>query len=132
MTTRSFHLGDILSVTTGRMVSPRHVDGLYDLLGFMAGESVWTHQLPRVSDECAPELLRQHPDLAEVQPPEHFRDEAHVWEWLAEQTDRFGMHRDVAPLKAEDHTSIDPMAEIRMVAPHLEVIEVEVPNEELS
>lgn len=129
MTTRSFHLGDILSVTTGCLVSPRHVAALYDLLGFMTDDTLFTHQLGRASDECKPELLRQHPDLADVQAPDEFRDEAHVWSWLAEQTDRFGMHRDVTPLKPEDHTSIDPMDEIRMVAPHMQVIEVEVPKE---
>lgn len=32
MKTRKFHLGDVLSVITARVVSPRHVDGLYDIL----------------------------------------------------------------------------------------------------
>ena len=61
---RQFELGDILSVTTGRLVSRRHVTALYDLMGFMTGENLMTHQLPRAMDACAPELIRQHPWLA--------------------------------------------------------------------
>lgn len=34
MTARNFHLGDILSITTGRLVSRRHMEGVYDLLNF--------------------------------------------------------------------------------------------------
>jgi hypothetical protein len=127
---RTFHLGDILSVTTGRLVSPRHVDGLYDLLGFMAGEPVFTHQLGRVSDECTPELLRQHPDLADAPIPESFPEprETTVPAWLAAQVERFGDTRQVTPLAAADHTSINPVAEMAMRYPHIRMVGVEVPD----
>ena len=125
---RSFHLGDILSVTTGRLVSTRHMDGLYDLLGFMAGESMFTHQLPRVADECEPELLRQHPDLADVDVPDRFTGREHVEAWLAAQVARFGEYRKVTPLMPENHTAIDPLAELAMNHPHLRVINVEMPD----
>ena len=125
---RAFHIGDILSVTTGYLVSPRHIDGVYDLLGFMVGEPVFTHQIPRVGDECAPALLAQHPDLADVPLPVKFEGEAHVHAWLAEQVARFGEFREVRPLDASDHTSIDPFAELAMKAPHLKVITVEAPG----
>ena len=114
--TKDFHIGDILSVTTGKLVSPRHIDGVYDVLGWMTGESLMTHQLPRVSDECAPSLRDQHPDLAEVEVPE-----------TAEIGAQFGEHHPVAKLAAGDHTSIDPIAEIKMMRPDLPVIVVESP-----
>ena len=63
METKCFHLGDVLTVTTGRLVSPRHVEGLYDILGFMSGEDLFTHQLGRVGKECTPYLLKQFPGL---------------------------------------------------------------------
>ncbi len=63
---KSFHLGDILSITTGRLVSLRHIDGVYDILNFMTGDNLFTHQLPRASRECAPELKKQFPALAEI------------------------------------------------------------------
>ena len=64
MQTKQFHLGDVLSITTGRLVSPRHIDGVYDILNFMTGDNLFTHQLPRASDECKPYLVAQFPQLA--------------------------------------------------------------------
>jgi hypothetical protein len=40
VTTRPFHLGDVLTITTGRLVSPRHMDGVYDVLNFMTGDNL--------------------------------------------------------------------------------------------
>lgn len=126
---REFDLGDILSATTERLVSPRHVDGLYDLLGYMTGESLFTHQLPRANRECAPVLLAQHPQLAAVVVPEwKFGDgddpKAIVYAWLDEQKAVYGATLPVRPLDPADHTSIDPIAELRMMRPDMPIIAV--------
>jgi hypothetical protein len=131
--TRTFHLGDILSVTTGRLVSPRHMDGIYDILGWMTGDNLFTHQLPRAMDECQGPLLAQHPDLAAVTVPGDFGDGEHagqaVANWLAGQAAIYGETREVAPLAAADHTRIDPIAELRaMIRPDAEIIGVVVPG----
>jgi hypothetical protein len=128
-----FHLGDILSVTTGYLVSPRHMDGIYDVLNWMTGDNLFTHQLPRASDECQPHLLAQHPDLASVDVPDFdgvSRDDvkAAVEVWLSEQVALFGEYRDVAPLADEDHTTINPLVELAMNHPHLEVTPIVVPE----
>ena len=134
MTTKPFHLGDILSVTTERLVSPRHIGGVYDILNWMTGDNLLTHQLPRACDECKGPLLAQHPDLAAIVPPETFGDgtkdsaEEAVNRWLAEQVAIYGETREVAPLAAEDHTAIDPLAELRMMKPDAEIIAVVVPG----
>jgi hypothetical protein len=65
MTTREFDLSDILSVTTGRLVSSRHIAGVYDILNFLTGANLLTHQLPRACRLCAPAILQQHPALAD-------------------------------------------------------------------
>jgi len=39
------------------------MDGVYDILNYMTGDSLFTHQLPRASDECKPFLLEQFPQL---------------------------------------------------------------------
>jgi hypothetical protein len=136
MDTKTFHLGDILSVTTSRLLSPRHMDGVYDILNWMTGDSLFTRQLPRAARECAPRLLGQHPDLAGAVPPEEFGSDddpgsvkAAVDRWLAEQVARFGEYREVAPLADGDHTVIDPVAEMRMINPDAEVITVEIPGD---
>lgn len=129
--TREFHLGDILTITTGRLVSPRHIDGVYDILNFMTGDSLFTHQLPRGMEECQGPLLAQHPDLAAIVPPEDFGPdpEAGVAAWLAEQVAVYGEMREVAPLAADEHTHIDAITEMLMLSPHAEIIAVAVPGE---
>lgn len=122
---RTFHIGDILSVTTGLLVSPRHMDGMYDLLGYMTGDELWTHQLPRACDECEPSLREQFPDLAAVVPPE-FESSEQVWGWLEEQVAAHGETREVAPLAPAEHTSIDPISEFKMMRPDADVIAVAV------
>jgi len=47
MATKDFHISDILSITDGRLVSTRHMDGIYEILNFMTGDNLFTHQLPR-------------------------------------------------------------------------------------
>ena len=66
MQTKMFTLGDVLSVTTGRLVSPRQIEGIYDILNWMTSDSLSTHQLGRASDECKPYLLEQFPHLSRI------------------------------------------------------------------
>src|SRR5579871_5263795 len=56
--TRKFHLSDVLTVTTGLVLSNRHMEGVYDILNYMTGESLFTHQLPRAMVACRPSLFR--------------------------------------------------------------------------
>lgn len=107
---RRFHLGDILSITTGQLVSPRHIDGVYDILNYMTSDNLFTHQLPRASRECAPYLLKQHPALAGLDTtdvgPQTWRS------WLDAQVRKFGETLPVEPLPAHAHEFIDPMSEL--------------------
>lgn len=128
--TREFAIDDILSVLTDVLVSKRHVDGLYDLLGFMAGEPVWTHQLPRVSREAQPSLREQFPDLAAIEipdwsdiPKDQIKDT--VFAWVDQQIAEHGPTRAVRPLAPEDHTSIDPITEFRMKNPNAQIIVID-------
>lgn len=134
--TRSFHLADVLTITTGRLVSPRGVEAIYDVLNFMTGDNLFTHQLPRGMDECQAPLLAQHPDLAAVEIPASFDAagdvEAAVHAWVAEQVERFGEFREVAPLPAEAHTHINPLDELAMNHPHVKVIALTVPDQDGS
>jgi hypothetical protein len=69
METKSFELGTLLSVTTGRLLTkgegPRDngIGQMYKLLGWMTNDEPFTHQLPRFAEECKPWLLRWFPDL---------------------------------------------------------------------
>jgi len=63
---REFHLGDILTITTRKLVSPRGMEGVYGILNYMTNDNLFTHQLQRATKECAPFLLEQFPFLKEV------------------------------------------------------------------
>ena len=60
---KTFHISDVLSVTTGRLVSSRHMGGIYEILNFLTGDNLFTHQLPRAMKECLPWLRTQFPNL---------------------------------------------------------------------
>lgn len=123
--TKRFHVGDILSVTHERLVSPDHIGGVYNILGWMSGEDLMTHQLPRVSDECAPLLREQFPDLAAIDMTDvKITSQAECITWLASLESEYGTHRDVRPLAADDHTRIDPICEIKMIRPDLPIIQL--------
>lgn len=115
---KEFHIGDVLSVTTGRLVSPRHIEGVYDILNHMTGESVYTHQIPRICQEAEPVLLAQHPFLADIEVPEAFTGEAHVKEWLAAIVATHGETLPVVPMTKDEHEYREPVSELaEMVHP---------------
>jgi len=107
---RDFHITDILTVTTGNLVSSRHMDGVYDILNYLTGDNLFTHQIPRALTECAPPLLRQHPQLAAADTsgvtPENLP--VRTAEWVA----AFGEMLPVAPLPQGAHEFIDPILEL--------------------
>lgn len=51
-------------MTTGRLLTD--ISNLYEILTWMTGESVYTHQLGRFSDECGFVLLVRFPELDEA------------------------------------------------------------------
>ncbi|HRH68835.1 MAG TPA: hypothetical protein PLB89_04940 [Flavobacteriales bacterium] len=64
MSTKKFSLGKVLSITTGRLVSENHIDGVYEILNHMTGQSLFTHQLGMAMEKCKPVLLQAFPELA--------------------------------------------------------------------
>jgi len=125
---KKFHLGDLLSVTTGRLLSPTHIDGVYDILNYMTGDNLCTHQLPRVGDECKPILLEQHPWLAEVDFSCVNRDN---WrEFLADMVAKYGEWHEVIPMHPDDHEVIDPIQEMIDMKGEENVLIINLPDED--
>lgn len=125
--TPRFHVGDILSITTGKLVSPDHIDGVYRVLNHMTGDSLYTHQLPLASDAVLPDIREQHPWTAEVTPPERFASEAHVHQWVAEQAARYGEWHDLTPVP-QAWGSHDPIADFTRQYPGKRMLVVEMPD----
>lgn len=127
--TRSFHVGDLLSVTDGRLVSPDHIAGVYRVIDFVTGEEHMTHQLPRASRVVGPWILNQHPWLADVEfdfdiPDSASSDEARgiVAAWLANAAAKHGERHDVEQMPLGMYVGRDPIAELSEMAPHAEII----------
>lgn len=110
MTKREFHIGDVLTVVTGKLLSPTHMAGVYDILNFMSGDNLYTHQLPRVSDECKPYLLKQFPQLADVDASSV--DNVNWQAWLAKQEAKFGARFMVEAMPVGEHERIGPISEL--------------------
>jgi hypothetical protein len=133
---KNFHLGDILSITTGRPLSPKGVSGIYEILNYLTGDNLFRHTFSRAHDECAPWLLQMHPylskdalaaDLAEL---DRRIDEAKrqwgspgvdnpnaalqhvVDDWVLVLIQRFGRRLRVEPIPRDDHESVEPIEEL--------------------
>jgi hypothetical protein len=114
---REFDLGDVLSVTTGVLLCPvtgsrRHpIDGVYDILNYMTGESLYTHQLPRVCKEAGPIILARHPQLAAVEIPE-FKSPDDVPAFVARLREQHGAMFAIPQMNTDQHERIDPLSEL--------------------
>lgn len=118
MATKDFPIGAVLSVVTGRLVSENHMDGIYQVLNWMTGESVYTHQIPRISDEAEPIILAMHPRLAEAKVEAEQVNGENWRDWLATWKARYGETIAVPQMTIAEHERIDPMSELaEMVHP---------------
>lgn len=120
--TKQFHIGDVLSITSDKLISLDHIGGVYNILGWMVGEDLMTHQLPRVSRECEPFLREQHPELSAVDVPDTINSKESALAFLETLYPRFGQFVAVAKVPDVEHTPIDPIAEIKMIRPDIQII----------
>ena len=93
--TKEFHLGDVLSVTTGWMLSPCGMDGLLDILNFTMGlkneyriDGGLPFSLIYVADRCKAELFKQFPQLRKVNTSGLNKENYKTW--LAKQIAKYG------------------------------------------
>lgn len=125
---REFHLGDILSVTTGVLASPEGMSGLYEILNYITQDSLQTLALIRAADEATPYLLEQHPWLREIETDdiagENWREK------LNALVEKYGEYHVVRPMHPEDHEDVDPIEDARRLGFKGEVITLDVTNEE--
>ncbi len=71
MKTKRFPLRDLLTVTTGRLLTKPSANGnslgnIYKLLRWLTDDEPFAHQLGRFADECKPWLLKLFPELAKA------------------------------------------------------------------
>lgn len=126
-TSRQFDLGDVLTITDGCLLSPRHMHGVYDILNFMTGDDIYTHQIPRAMRACRIALLAKYPDLANVDRSTKITPETLI-PWLNIQKRIYGETLSVEPLAPQSWITVDPMLEAQALVGKDRVVSVEVPR----
>jgi hypothetical protein len=127
MDTKRFPLRDVLTVTTGRLISTGgNMDGLYNILNWMTDDNLFTHQLVRASEEAEPILFEDFPELKNIQVPEDLSDETKILAWLDSIKEEFGTTRVVRRIPKEQHQNIDPITELLDMRPDAKILAVEV------
>lgn len=108
-----FDLGDILSVTTGILMSPDGMKGVYRILNYMTGDDLFMPQLPRVSLEMTLVIFEQHPQLQDIQAEEMESED--VWKFLNKMKSIYGDSLPIIPCGIFQHQKIDPQEEAEQI-----------------
>lgn len=126
METKQFDLAHVVTAATGIMLTP-DVGGMYRILGWMTGEDLMTHQIPRAFGPCQEALLRAFPQLAEI---DRNSIGPHNWaQRLAELKEQYGDSFDVPKLGPQDYRAMDPMHEAVEMFGADRVIGVTIPED---
>ncbi len=122
MDSKAFPTCAVLSAITGRLVCD--IGSVYEVLNFMTGESLFTHQLPRVSREAWAFMVKKRPDLQQAYDEAKTQVNKDNWQgWAKTWSERYGATMEVCRMGIEDHESIDPLSEIaEMVSPERRII----------
>lgn len=105
---RRFTLGEILSVTTDKLLCP--ISNLYQILNYLTGCHLYTHQLPRAAREATPFVFEEHPwlrdvDVSKVTPVN--------WTMELQRLERrYGRWHMLSPVPSGGYTEQHPMQEL--------------------
>lgn len=108
--TKEFSTSAVLSTVTGRLMGS--IGGVYEVLNWMTGESVYTHQIPRISREAVPVVLEMHPTLSEAISEAEQVTTDNWRDWLTTWEDRYGPVIAVPKMNTDQHERIEPLSEL--------------------
>ncbi len=60
---KEFSTGAAISISSGYMLAREGFGAVHELMEWLAGFPIWTHQIPRMSDELRALALAQHANL---------------------------------------------------------------------
>lgn len=122
--TKTFPTGAVLSAATGMMLSESGMGGIYEILSWMSGEKVYTHQIPRIRKEAEKVILDIHPHLVEAQQEAALVTPENVQIWLRTWKDRYGEEIAVPKMNIAEHERIDPESELAEMVPPDRIIRI--------
>ncbi|RKD69019.1 hypothetical protein [Rhizobium sp. WW_1] len=110
--TKSFPIDAVMSTITGVLVSENGIGCIYEMLNWMTGDSVFTHQIPRISREAVPVMLAIYPEM-QAAIDEAKQVNGDNWrEWLTTWRQRYGDEIAVPVMNIAEHERIDPLSEL--------------------
>lgn len=110
-----FDMATILTVICKRLYAPS-IKNLYEILNYMTGDKVFTHQLIRIADEMTPVILAQYPDLQElVETEKETVTEENFKEFLTDAIQKYGNEFPIIPCGLFEHKVIDPQEEMEQM-----------------
>lgn len=125
---KEFNTLDVLGAATGYLM--REMGGIYEVLSFVAGEDVYTHQIPRISREFGEQLKRLRPDLSlafdecKAVTAENVKEIGERW------TARYGATIAVHRMSEDEHERIDPLSELTDKIHPSKIVVVSAPEKE--
>lgn len=128
METKAFPTADVLSAVTGIVLTERCLDPVYEVLGWMTGEKLFTHQLPRVGREAKPVVAKLHPALKQAYEEAEQVNGDNWRQWVDTWIDRYGPMMTVPKMTAADHERIDPRSELAERVHPDNIIQIDVPS----
>jgi hypothetical protein len=117
---KKFPLNQVLSITTGILLGS--MSDVYEILDYMTGDNLFTHQLPRACQSCGPAILEQHPVLKDVDASDFQKE--HWREWLDKQCTLFPAEYEIVPLS--EWESRHPVEEFGEMVGDKKIIQVKI------
>lgn len=107
---KEFDLGVILNITTMRLFT--NMEDVYEILNYLTGDNIYTHQIPRVMSIAKTYILSLYPELTGVGNTVEINsfDDAKVF--INEQKKVFGNKLSLSPMeKTDGYSYVDPIKE---------------------
>lgn len=121
---KEFPTAKVLSAITGTLVC--EIGGVYEVLNWMTGESLFTHQLPRVGREARTACVLYRPELQTACDDAKEINRNNWQSWLETWTARYGETIAIPRLGIKEHEPIDAMSELAERAHPDRIIKIEI------
>lgn len=102
---KKFKIEVVLSAVTGKLMCK--MDDIYEILNFLTGDNLFTHQLPRAGKVVRGPVFRQHPFLKDIDVSEVNTE--NVWDKVAEIKAKHP--NEILLMPIENWTHINPIDE---------------------
>ena len=107
---KEFDLGAILNITTKRLFTS--MEDVYEVLNYLTGDSIYTHQLPRVMPLAKAYVLSLYPELTGVGDTVEINSFDDAKAFIKEQKKVFGNKLPLSPMEKNDgYSYVDPIEE---------------------